>query len=446
MAYNSASSTTRRSAAWLACSLPLLFGILLATVGRGVLADDWPGWRGPNRNGVCEETGLLKEWPAEGPPLAWQTRGLGEGYSGPAVVGNLLYLMGQRDGQEWVFALDWTKRGQVAWATPIGPVRHNGGGYPGPRCTPTIDGRRVYVLGVAGTLACLDARTGRGLWQCSLPTQFGGQVPQWGYAESVLIDGDKLICTPGGSRATMLALDKDSGRPAWQASIGDQAAYSSPIKVSIGRVIQYVNLTEQGVIAVDAQTGRLLWRWDRPANRTANVPTCVWFGQTVFAASGYGTGGGLVWARRTASGFETQELYFTNSMKNHHGGMVLVDEHLYGADDPGQLTCINYRTGEVLWQDRRPGKCSVLYADGMLYCRNENGPMTLVEANPSQCVIRGQFQQPSRSDRKAWPHPVIANGMLFLRDDDLLLCYDVRQSGSSPTGGRTRNGRSRSRP
>ncbi len=424
------------------CLLPVLL-VVLASVVLGALghiaqADDWPGWRGPHRNGVCEETGLLKQWPPDGPPLAWQARGFGEGYSGPAVVGNLLFLMGQRDGQEWVFAIDWSKQGQAVWATPIGPVRHNGGGYPGPRCTPTVDGRCVYVLGIGGTLACLDARTGRGLWQRSLTDQFGGRVPQWGYAESVLIDGDKLICTPGGSRATMLALDKNTGRPIWQASIGDRAAYSSPIKVSIGRVIQYVNLTAQGVISVQADTGKLLWRWDRPANRTANVPTCVWFGQTIFAASGYGTGGGLVWARRTSSGFETKELYFTRKMKNHHGGMVLVDGYLYGADDPGQLTCINYKTGEILWQDRRPGKCSVLYADGMLYCRNENGPVTLVEANPEECVIRGQFQQPSRSDRKAWPHPVIANGLLFLRDQDLLLCYDVRQSRSTRGRGSNR--------
>jgi len=389
-------------------------------------ADDWPGWRGPRRDAACDETGLLKQWPPEGPPLAWQARGLGEGYSGPAVVGNFVYLMGQREGQQWVFALDWTRQGRAVWATSIGPVRHKGGGYPGPRSTPTVDGGRVYVLGIAGTLACLDARTGRGLWRISLPEQFGGQVPQWGYAESVLIDGNKLICTPGGRQATMVALEKSSGRPIWQASIGDRAAYSSPIKASIGRVIQYVTFTQQGVISVDAQTGRLLWRWDRPANRTANVATCVWFGQTIFAASGYGTGGGLVWARRTPTGFQTQELYFTRKMKNHHGGMVLVDGHLYGADDPGLLTCIDYKTGQIKWQDRRPGKSSVLYADGMLYCRNENGPVTLVEANPNECVIRGQFEQPFRSDKKAWPHPVIANGLLFLRDQDLLLCYDVR--------------------
>lgn len=416
-----------RLAVLAVCSL-----LFAAAVTNPAPADDWPGWRGAKRNGISEETGLLKEWPPGGPPLVWQANGLGEGFGGPSVVGNVLYIMGQRDGREWVMALDGSREGRPVWATPIGPIRHKGGGYPGPRSTPTIDGTRLYTLGIAGDLVSMDARTGRGIWRHDLVSEFGGKAPNWGYAESVLIDGDKVVCTPGGARATVLALSKTNGRPLWASPVGDPAEYSSLVRASIGRVIQYVTLTKKGVISVDARDGKLLWRYDKPANGTANVPTCVWFGQTIFGASGYGTGGGLVWAKKTPTGFEAQELYFTKNMTNHHGGMILVDGYLYGNDDRKGLTCLDYKTGDVTWQDRSPGKCSLVYADGMLYARSEEGPVSLVEADPERFQVRGRFDQPSRSNKKAWPHPVVANGRLFLRDQDVLLCYDV--SGGRPAG------------
>ncbi len=257
--------------------------LLLVSPAVPAMADDWPAWRGPNRDGLCTETGLLGEWPPEGPKLLWQAGGLGEGYSGPSVFGNFLYLMGTRDGQEVVIALDWTREGRLAWATPIGPVRHGGGGYPGPRSTPTFDEGRLYTLGIAGDLVAMDARNGRIAWRHHLVAEFGGQAPKWGYSESVLIDGDKLVCTPGGPRATVLALDKQTGRPLWGSPVGDPAEYSSVIRASIGRVIQYVTLTKKGVISVDAADGTFLWRYDRPANKTANGPS--WSSSTYFASS-----------------------------------------------------------------------------------------------------------------------------------------------------------------
>ena len=397
---------------------------VLTFAGRAA-AEDWPSWRGPNRDGICTETGLLKEWPEGGPPLAWKATGLGEGYSGPAIVGNVLYTMGSADGKEWVLALDWTQQGKKVWATPIGPIRHDGGGYAGPRSTPTIDGDRLYTLGAAGDLVCLDAARGKPIWGRDLVRDFGGHIPPWSYAESVLVDGPWVLCTPGGQRSTIAAVDKVRGQPVWGSPIGDTAAYSSIIKVSLGRVKQYVQLTHQGVVGVGAKDGTLLWRYNRPVNQTANVSTPIWFGQTIFAASDYGTGGGLVWVKKAGKGFQAQEMYFTRKMKNHHGGLILVDGYLYGADD-AILTCLDYKTGDVKWADRGPGKCSLLYADGMLYARNENGPVSLVEATPKGCRIKGKFDQPDRSNKNSWPHPVIANGMLYLRDQDVLLCYDVR--------------------
>ncbi len=389
------------------------------------IADDWPAWRGPDRDGICKETGLLKEWPDGGPELQWKATGLGEGYSGPAIVGNLLYTMGNRDGQEWVIALDWTKRGSPAWATPIGRVRTDGGGYPGPRSTPTFDGDRLYTLGAAGDLVCLDARNGKPVWRRDLVADFGGQRPGWAYAESVLVDGPWVVCTPGGPKATMMALLKSNGHPVWTAPVGDPAAYSSIVRASIGRVKQYVQLTGKGVIGVEAKTGKFLWRYDRPANGTANVSTPVWYAQTIFAASNYGVGGGLVWPKKTPRGFQPEEMYFVKQMKNHHGGLILVDGHLYGADD-NRLTCIEFKTGKVTWADASCGKCSLVYAEGMLYARNENGPVSLVEATPEGFRLHGRFNQPDRSGKNSWPHPVIAGGRLYLRDQDVLLCYDVR--------------------
>lgn len=397
------------------------------------VADDWPAWRGPNRDGISRETGLLKEWPPEGPKLLWKATGLGEGNSTPSIVGKLLYVMGDRDGKEWVMALDWTGEGKQAWATPVGPIRHKGNGFPGPRSTPTIDAGRLYTLGINGDLLCLDAGTGRVIWRHDLVGEFGGKVPAWGYSESVLIDGEWVVCTPGGQRATVLALRKADGRSVWASPVGDPAAYSSIIEVSIGQgkqVRQYVQLTEKGLIGVNASDGKLLWRYGRRGNGHAKVTTTVWFGQTVFTATGYGSGSGaLVRIEQTAEGFSPQELYSTKGMKSHLGGMILLDGYLYGCNDPSILTCLKYETGQVMWTDRSSGRCSLLYADSVLYCRSEKGPVSLVEATAEGFRLKGRFNQPDRSNKQSWPHPVIANGRLFLRDQDVLLCYDVQAEG-----------------
>jgi len=273
------------------------------------------------------------------------------------------------------------------------------------------------------------------IWHKDLVKDFGGTIPNWGYAESVLVDGKFVVCTPGGKENTLVALNKENGQKVWGAAIGDAAAYASVLKVKIGQVSQYVAFTAKGVVAVAAENGRLLWRYDAPASSTANIATPIWYRDTIFAASGYGKGGGLVWPRFTPRGFMPQQVYFTKDMQNHHGGMVLVNEYLYGCSNPSVLTCLNYRTGEVTWTDRSCGKCSVLYADRRLYCRDENGPISLVAASTKEFVLHGRFNQPYRSKQKAWPHLVIANGMLYVRDQNVLLCYDIREPKKSRTTG-----------
>ena len=403
---------------------------LVAIIAAGqALSADWPCYRGPYRDGICRETGLLKEWPEEGPKLLWKTQELGQGFSGPAIVGNMLYTMGERNGAEWVIAVDCAHEGQVVWATPIGPIRHSGGGQPGPRSTPAIHRGKVHALGINGDLVCLDAMTGAGVWRRNLVFDFGGKIPRWGYSESVLVDGRWVVCTPGGPQCTVLAVWRLNGEKVWACPAGDGAGYSSIIKVSIGGVHQYVQFTDTGVIGVMVRGGKLLWRYENPSNETANIPTPVWSQrQTIFAASGYGVGGGMVWPKLTPQGeFAPEEVYFTDKMQNHHGGMIAWDWHIYGCSNPNELTCLDWKTGEVKWTDKSSGKCSLLFVDGMLICRSEKGLVSLVQATPDGFHLQGRFSQPQRTRRSTWARPVVSGGRLFLRDQHLLFCYDLRE-------------------
>lgn len=392
---------------------------------------DWPAWRGPRRDGRCDETGLLKTWPESGPKLLWTATGLGEGFSAPSIAGRLIYVMGNKDGQEWVLALDREEIGQGVWATAVNPVRRDGGGHPGPRSTPTVDGNRVFAVGLNGDLLCLDAKNGKTYWRHDLVSDFGGEIGNWGYSESVLIDGKLVLCTPGGDKATMLGLLKSNGKPVWRSQFGDEAGYASMIAIQVAGAKQYVQFTSRAVVGVSAKNGNLLWRYEKPANGTANCATPLFADDSVFAASNYSTGGGLVHLRKGRKTWEANEVYFTQDMNNHHGGMVLLDGHLYGCDN-AILRCLDFKTGKTLWKDRSCGKCSLLYADGMLYCRAEDGLMSLVAATPDGFQLKGRFEQSQRSDRQAWPHPVIAGGRLYLRDQDRLFCYDVRGPSSGP--------------
>jgi outer membrane protein assembly factor BamB len=329
---------------------------------------------------------------------------------------------------EIVWALE-EATGQKLWSTRIAAAdRHIGYGE-GPRCTPTVDGQSIYALGVSGDLACLAIDTGKRRWQKNLPRDYSGRMMSgWGYSESPLVDGSKVIVTPGGSPATLVALDKETGEPLWQARVpgGDGAGYSSVIAAQMNGHREYIQFLGRGVVGVRAHDGQFLWRYDKPANGTANCSTPIAHDNRIFAASGYGTGGGLVEISAVGAGEQMREIYFTRQMKNHHGGMVLVDSCIYGSDE-GSLCCLDFNSGKVNWENRGPGKGSIAYADHHLYYRNEGGPTVLIEANPRNYVECGRFNQPFRSNSNAWPHPVIANGRLYLRDQDVLLCYDVKQ-------------------
>lgn len=404
--------------------LALFFGVSwIASAASG----DWPQWLGPNRDGKSDETGLIKEVSTNGPPLLWKSRDLGRGYSGVSLVGDRIFTMG--DGAEScnVLALDRAD-GKLVWSTKMGRPG-GGGGYPGPRCTPTVDGNSVFALSQHGDLLSVEAATGKEQWRKNLSKDFAGQMMSgWGYSESPLVDGDKLLCTPGGSKGTVVALNKKSGEVLWRSKeLTDSAAYASLVIAEFGGVRQYVVFTDASVAGVAAADGRLLWKAPR-RGRTAVIPTPIVSENFVYVTSGYGVGCSLLKISKNGDGFTAEQVYENKNMANHHGGVVLLDGHLYGHNDR-EWVCQNLKTGEIIWRDRGVGKGSVLYADGHLYTRSESGKgrIALVEATPTGYKEKGRFEQPDRSDKNSWPHPVIAGGRLYIRDQDLLLCYDVKQ-------------------
>lgn len=403
--------------------------VLALTIPLLARAADYPEWRGPKRDALCTEKGLLQEWPKAGPKLHWQIKGLGAGYSEVSIAKGTIFTMGERKDptnakgvvETFVIALS-EKDGAEKWATRIGAKYGDGG----PRSTPTVDGDRVYALSPHGDLLCLEAANGMTVWGKSMTKDFGGQVGGWRYCESVLIDGDRLICTPGGKDATIIALNKKTGETIWKSKLdkADRAEYSSILIADVGGQKQYIQFLGRGVVGLKAEDGTFLWRYDHPANGTANCSTPLYHDGQVFAASAYGNGGGSVKLTRDGDKTDASEAYFIKDMQNHHGGMVLVDGYVYG-EGKGQLYCFDFKTGAVMWHAGKPQKGSILYADKRLYYRSENGPMSLVELNPKQFVEKGRFDPP-KGDGPAWAHPVIANGKLYLRHGDLLMCYDIK--------------------
>jgi outer membrane protein assembly factor BamB len=411
------------------------FGVAAVALGvwPGVVgAADWPQWRGPHRDGVSEETGLLGEWPEEGPKLLWRVADIGAGYSTPAVVGKRLYLLGNEGtDDEFVQALD-VSDGRPVWSTRLGKVGPNDQPpYPGARSTPTVDGDLIYALGSNGDLVCLE-RGGRPRWKKSLRDDFGGRPGHWAYAESPLIDGDLVVCTPGGEEATLVALDKKTGETVWKAAVpgGDPAAYASIIVVEAAGKKQYVQFLQDGLVGVEAETGKFLWRYGRTAKGSpAVIPTPVAHGDYIYSSAAR-NGGGLVKLTATDDGVEAEQVYFNAKLPSNIGGAVLADGYLYGTGNKA-LECVEFETGEIKWQNRSIGSGAVCLADGRLYLHSEEGDVALAEATPEGYQERGRFtppELPERGNSKAWPYPVVANGRLYIHDFGVLWCYDVSDS------------------
>ncbi|MBI3405482.1 MAG: PQQ-like beta-propeller repeat protein [Acidobacteria bacterium] len=401
-------------------------------------AADWPQWHGPNRDAISTETGLLKSWPEGGPKLAWQVRGLGEGFSSLAITGGKLFTMGDRGDDQFVEALNLTD-GKTLWSTKIGPAHHDE--YGGPRGTPTVDGALLYAIGTEGEVVCLETATGKERWHKSLSTDFGGKMStMWKFSESPLVDENRVVVTPGMPDVTLVALDKMTGKEVWRSAAGmpgpkgrPGAAYSSIVISNAGGVKQYVQLTGQGLVGVRASDGKALWTYNKIANNVANIPTPLVRNDYIFTSTGYQTGAALVQLEKTGDAFNAKEIYFLEPrvFQNHHGGYVRVGDYLYAGHghNNGFPICIEFPTGKVMWGGdiRNAGKNSaaVLYADGNLYFRYQNGLMMLIEASPSGYKEKGSFQIPDVQN-PSWSHPVILGGKLYIREQDHLYVYDIR--------------------
>lgn len=399
-----------------------------------IQAADWPQWRGPHRDGQSAESGLLQSWPKEGPKLLWQAKDIGSGYSTPAVVGDHIYLISNAGLEnEFVLVLS-AKDGQRVWSAKLGAVGNpkQEPHYPAARSTPTVDGDSVYALSSDGDLVALATADGQVRWRKSLRRDFGGQPGEWAYAESPLIDGDALICTPGGPSATMVALNKRSGDVIWKCALpgGSDASYASAIRFEADGVKQYVQLLPRGLIGVDAGAGKILWQYER---NTKGSPAVI---MTPLAADGliysgaFRAGGALVKPVKKSDGFVPEEIDFNNKLPVGLGGVVKVGDYFYGSSGTSVM-CVEFKNGEKQWEERAIGPSSWLAADGRLYLHAEKGDVVLLEPNPKAYHELGHFIPPDSPARlnemeKAWAYPVVANGRLYIRDQTSLWCYDVK--------------------
>jgi outer membrane protein assembly factor BamB len=407
----------------LSRSVLALAGVFVLSLSASVSnqsSTDWPQWRGPNRDGRSVETGLLSAWPAGGPPLAWKAGGAGTGYSSMSTAAGKLFTVGSRGGTEYVHAFNLAT-GKKLWEAANGSEYSNDRGN-GPRGTPTIDGNRLYVLGASGDLTCLETSAGKRVWSVNVLREFGGSNPRWGLSESPLVVGERVLVNAGGPGASVVALDKQSGKVIWKSE-SDGAGYSSAVLQRVGGIQQAVFFTATRAIGVDVKDGRLLWAYPRVANRVANIATPIVKDNFVFLSSDYGTGAALLKLDATGAGVTATEVYFTQEMRNHHSSSILVGDHLYGFSS-AILTALRFADGVAAWKDRSVGKGSLVFADGHLYLFSENGVVGLADATPSGYRETGRFTiQPA--GLPTWAHPIISGGRLYIRDQDTIYAYNV---------------------
>ncbi len=417
-------------------ALAAVTGVIgLSMIGE---AADWPQWRGPDRRATSAQTGLLRQWPQEGPRLLWQRKDIGDGYASVAVVGSRLYTLASEGLEnEFVQALA-VEDGKTIWKARLGNVGNpdQAPNYPKARSTPTVDGAFLYALSSDGDLACLERETGKVRWQKSLRKDFAGQPGKWAYAESPLVDGDAVVVTPGGAEATIVALNKNSGSVIWKSAVpgGDPAGYASAIVLDEAGPRQYVQFTGKGIVGVDARTGRFLWRYDEASKGPANMPTPVASGANVYSSAG-NVGGALLRVTAVGDTVNAEQLYLERGLPNTSGGSVLVGTTLYGTTKEN-LVAADYKSGKVLWQSPGIGPGSIIAADGLLFLHGENGDVALVDASAEGYREKGRITPPGQPEHmnpmeKAWAYPAIANGRLYVRDRGTLWCFNVAASPAS---------------
>lgn len=423
----------------------ILLTLAVSGCSFGSEPESWPQWRGPKRDGISASKGLLKEWPEAGPKLAWITEGVGGGYASVSIADGKIFTTGNLENGQAIIALD-QKTGEVVWTQAITDKKPEHS-YDGSRSTPTYDNGKLYAVASSGNISCVDAKTGKLLWQREFGDWKGQMMSGWGFSESPLIDGDWVLCTPGSSEAGIVALDKNTGKEVWKAAIpsfGDGknaegkdlrpgAGYASIIVSEAAGVRQYVQLLGNGVVSVRASDGKFLWGYDEVVNNVANIPTPIPIDDYIFVSTGYGTGSALLKLEKDGDGVVAKEEYFLKAkdLQNHHGGLIRLGDYIYCGHkhNEGFPICIEWKTGKTVWggNERGPGKGSaaVTYADGNLIFRYQDGTVALIEASTSELKVKGEFM-PEYQERESWSHPVVVDGMLYLREQNKVMCYDLR--------------------
>lgn len=388
---------------------------------------DWPQFHGPNRDNISTETGLLKRWPEGGPKLLWRATGIGAGYTSVAISGRMIYTAGNIGKHTVITAMDMA--GKALWRAKNGPAYRRA--HPGARGTPTIDEGKVYHLNADGDVLCLDAKTGKHIWTLNMLKKFGGRNISWALAESVLIDGRNLICTPGGKNISMVALDKKTGKTVWTCrGAGDKPGYASPILVHYKGLRQIVTMMSPSVVGVAADTGRLLWRYPCPAKFDENILTPVFHDGYVFVSIPHGRGATLLKLNVEGNRCSAKRTWHTKDLDNKNGGVMLVGGYLYGhASSRPRWVCLEFKTGRTMYSvPGLPGACGTLtYADGMLYLLSERGAVALMRPDPKGFAPVSRFQLPRGPRQRSWAHPVVCRGRLYIRHWDVLYAYDARR-------------------
>ncbi len=391
-------------------------------------ANEWPAFHGNNRTNKSAETGLIKRWPAGGPELLWTISGLGEGYSSVIVGGGFIYTAGKTDNQTMVFCFDlngklvWKKPNGKAWSTTLSWATT----YTGSRSTPTYDKGVIYHLGEAGRLTAYDSKTGKEIWNRDLEKDFDAPAPDYGYAESVLVDGDYLYVRPAGKKGYLVCLNKSKGELIWaNTDIPGTEGYTSQVLDEFGGYRQVIGSSSNCYYGVDSKTGKLLWKTDFENPRGLNITDAIVDKEYVFFSTGYGKGSKLVRLKSAGKEIVPEKVWESKLMDNHHGGVILDNDYLYGAGSESKgWFCLNFLTGKQQWN--APGKGSVTFADGMLYLLDERGTMKLVRAVPDKFELLGEFKVPQGGDGMYWAHPVVCGGRLYIRHADKIFVYDIK--------------------
>jgi outer membrane protein assembly factor BamB len=396
------------------------------------VAADWARWQGPNRDNKSTETGLLKSWPEGGPKMLWSATGLGTGWSSVSVAAGKIYTTGMNKAKQGeLFAFDLS--GKLLWKQEYGPEWS--GSTPGARCTPTIDGGDAFVISGTGQVACFKADSGQKLWQTDAFKEYEGKYGKWGISEAPVVVDGKVIFTVGGKKATMIAMDRATGKTVWASkAIGDFSSYCSPLLFEHGGKKIIGVIVSESILGVDAANGTILWQYATKQyqgdNRGRDITpvTPIYHQGRIYFTNGYDCGGVMLEIAPDNSG--VKEIWKDKVLDNHHGGVILHDGYIYGANwkgnDDGDWVCLEWATGKVMYQHTWINKGSVTFAEGMLYCYEEKeGNLALVRATPEKFDMISSFKVPM-GDGKDWAHPVISDGVLYVRHGDALMAFDIK--------------------